>query len=312
MDSFWVAVRVVVPMAIMMGIGILLRVGKIAERDTMKKVDKISFNLFLPMLMFSNTFDTDFSQISGGYILYGIGGSFLLFLIAIFVIPRFEKNPPSAAAMGNALIRANYMMYSTAIATNLYGDADLGVIMLLGAITIPFTNALSAIVLEVARSGKANARQLLLAIIKNPLVIAAAIGLTINFSGIQLPDIIVGVVDDIAGLATPLSFLSLGVSLNFESIAGNKKRLGAGPGLPRHGAVRPAGAVLRTSRGVQLSHGGGNGRGSGACRSDGHFPHHLLSDHHFYLGPGPQRRGAAVTGIFSFTCFSFDTFPGMG
>ena len=228
MDSFWVAVRVVVPMAIMMGIGILLRVGKIAERDTMKKVDKISFNLFLPMLMFSNTFDTDFSQISGGYILYGIGGSFLLFLIAIFVIPRFEKNPPSAAAMGNALIRANYMMYSTAIATNLYGDADLGVIMLLGAITIPFTNALSAIVLEVARSGKANARQLLLAIIKNPLVIAAAIGLTINFSGIQLPDIIVGVVDDIAGLATPLSFLSLGVSLNFESIAGNKKRLAVG------------------------------------------------------------------------------------
>ena len=228
MDSFWVAVRVVVPMAIMMGIGILLRVGKIAERDTMKKVDKISFNLFLPMLMFSNTFDTDFSQISGGYILYGIGSSFLLFLIAIFVIPRFEKNPPSAAAMGNALIRANYMMYSTAIATNLYGDADLGVIMLLGAITIPFTNALSAIVLEVARSGKANARQLLLAIIKNPLVIAAAIGLTINFSGIQLPDIIVGVVDDIAGLATPLSFLSLGVSLNFESIAGNKKRLAVG------------------------------------------------------------------------------------
>ena len=53
MDSFWVAVRVVVPMAIMMGIGVLLRVGKIAERDTMKKVDKISFNLFLPMLMFS-------------------------------------------------------------------------------------------------------------------------------------------------------------------------------------------------------------------------------------------------------------------
>lgn len=226
MDSFWVAAKVVVPMALMMGIGVLLRVGKIADRDTMKKVDKISFNLFLPMLMFSNTFDTDFSQISGGYILYGVAGSFLLFLVAIFVIPRFEKNPPSAAALGNALIRANYMMYSTAIATNLYGGADLGVIMLLGAITIPVTNALSAIVLEVARSGRADGKKLLLAIIKNPLVIAAAIGLTINFSGIQLPDMIVGVVDDIAGLATPLSFLSLGVSLNFQAIAGNKKRLG--------------------------------------------------------------------------------------
>lgn len=228
MDSFWVAARVVVPMTIMMGIGMLLRIAKITDRPTMKKVDKISFNLFLPMLMFSNTFDTDFSKISGDYILYGIAGSFLLFLFAIFVIPRFEKNPPSAAAMGNVMIRANYMMYSTAIAANLYGDTDLGVIMLLGAITIPFTNALSAIVLEVARAGKANARQLALAIVKNPLVIAAAIGLTINFSGITLPDMIVGVVDDIAGLATPLSFLSLGVSLDFGSVAGNKKRLAIG------------------------------------------------------------------------------------
>lgn len=228
MDSFWVAARVVVPMAIMMGIGMLLRIAKVTDRPTMKKVDKISFNLLLPMLMFNNTYDTDFSKISGDYILYGVAGSVLLFLFALFVIPRFEQNPPSAAAMGNVMIRANYMMYSTAIATNLYGDADLGVIMLLGAITIPVTNALSAIVLEVARAGKANAKQLLMAIATNPLVIAAAIGLTINFSGIQLPDMITGVIDDIAGLATPLSFLSLGVSLDFSSLAGNRNRLAVG------------------------------------------------------------------------------------
>lgn len=228
MDSFWVAARVVVPMAIMMGIGCLLRVWKITDRPTMKKVDKISFNLFLPMLMFSNTFDTDFSKIRGDYIVYAVAGSFLLFLFALFVIPRLIRKPPAAAAVGNALIRANYMMYATAIAKNLYGDADLGVIMLMGAITIPATNAMSAVLLEVARSGKADFKKLLMAIVKNPLVIAAAIGLSINFSGIRLPDMIVGVVDDIAGLATPLSFLSLGVSLNFESIAGNRKTLALG------------------------------------------------------------------------------------
>lgn len=228
MDSFWVAARVVVPMAIMMGIGMLLRITKVTDRPTMKKVDKVSFSLFLPMLMFNNTYDTDFSKISADFILYAVAGSFLLFLFALFVIPRFEKNPPSAAALGNVMVRANYMMYSTAIATNLYGDADLGVIMLLGAITIPVTNAMSAIILEVARAGKASPAKLLKAIVTNPLVIAAAIGLTINFSGIKLPDMITGVIDDIAGLATPLSFLSLGVSLDFGTVAGNKKRLAVG------------------------------------------------------------------------------------
>lgn len=254
MDSFWIAARVVVPMALMMAIGILLRVGKITDRDTMKKVDKISFNLFLPLLMFNNTYDMDFSQISGGFIFYALIGSTILFLIAIFLLPRLIKRPPSAAAVGNALIRANYMMYSTAIATNLYGDADLGVIMLLGAITIPYTNALSAIVLEVARSGKANGKKLLLAIVKNPLVIAAAIGLSINFLNITIPDIIAGVIDDLAGLATPLSFLSLGVSLNFASIAGNKQELSIGLILKLlvFPAVFMSGALLLGFRGMEL------------------------------------------------------------
>lgn len=254
MDSFWVAARVVIPMALMMGIGILLRVGKITDRDTMKKVDKISFNLFLPLLMFNNTYDMDFSQISGDFIIYALIGSTILFLIALFLIPRIIKEPPSAAALGNALIRANYMMYSTAIATNLYGDADLGVIMLLGAITIPFTNALSAIVLEVARSGKANGKKLLIAIVKNPLVIAAAIGLSVNLLKIAVPDIIAGVIDDLAGLATPLSFLSLGVSLNFATIAGNKKALSIGLLLKLlvFPAVFMSGALLLGFKGMEL------------------------------------------------------------
>lgn len=254
MDSFWIAARVVLPMAIMMGIGVLLRVGGVAQRDTMKKVDKISFSLFLPMLMFANTYDTDFSKISGGYILYGVAGSTILFLVAVFLIPRFEKNPPSAAAMGCAMIRANYMMYSTAIATNLYGDTDLGVIMLLGAITIPFTNALSAIVLEIARAGKASPKQLLLAIAKNPLVIAAAIGLSFNFFKIPLPDILEGIVDDIAGLATPLSFLSLGVSLDLKSVAGNKKRLGISVFMKMvlFPVIFLGGALLLGIRGMEL------------------------------------------------------------
>ena len=87
-----------------------------------------------------------------------------------------------------------------------------------------------------------------------PLVIAAIIGLTINFSGITLPDMIVGVVDDLAGLATPLSFLSLGVSLDFSSIAGNRKRLAYGLLLKLivFPVIFMTGAVLLGFRGMAL------------------------------------------------------------
>ena len=52
MNSFLVAARVVVPMALMMGVGVLMRLTKITDQETMKKVDRMIFKLFMPLLMF--------------------------------------------------------------------------------------------------------------------------------------------------------------------------------------------------------------------------------------------------------------------
>ena len=54
MTSFWMAAQVVVPMAIMVGIGVLLRIFRVTDADTMKKVDTLIFKLFLPALSFYN------------------------------------------------------------------------------------------------------------------------------------------------------------------------------------------------------------------------------------------------------------------
>lgn len=53
MESFLIAVRVVVPMAIMVGIGVLFRIFKIADAPTMKKVDNMIFKVFMPRCRFT-------------------------------------------------------------------------------------------------------------------------------------------------------------------------------------------------------------------------------------------------------------------
>lgn len=219
MESLLMAVQVVLPMTMMVGIGVLFRIFRIADGPTMKKVDNMIFKVFMPMLSFYNIYKTDFSQLKNlGYILYGAAGLLILFLAAMFLVPKFVKPMPTAAAYGQALFRSNYLIFGAAVAESIYGEGNIGFVTLLGAVAVPMYNALAAILLEKARHGNASTKKLLLAIAKNPTVIATAIGLSVNFLGIRVPDLILGVAKDLSGLTTPLSFLSIGVTLSLGAV----------------------------------------------------------------------------------------------
>ena len=72
--------------------------------------------------------------------------------------------------------------------------------------------------LEKARNGAASPQKLLVAIARNPTVIATILGISVNMLGIVLPDLILEVVQDLSGLTTPLSFLSIGVTLKLGQV----------------------------------------------------------------------------------------------
>ena len=213
------ACQVVIPMAIMVGIGMLLRTVNLTDEPTMKKVDKLIFNVFMPMLSFYNIYKTDFSKLTNvGYIVFGCGLLTLLFIGSMVIVPKFVKPMPTAAALGQAIFRSNYLIFGAAVAESIYGAGNFGMVTLLGAVAVPMYNAQAAILLERARNGNASPKKLALAIIKNPTVIATVLGISVNLLGIVLPVLILDVVQDLAGLTTPLSFLSIGVTLKLGAV----------------------------------------------------------------------------------------------
>ena len=220
MESLLMAVQVVVPMAIMVCIGVIMRICKVADAATMKKVDNMIFKVFMPTLSFYNSHKTDFSKLNTiGYLLYGVAVLLVLFLIAMTVVPKYVKPRPTAASYGQAIFRSNYLIFGAAVAESVYGAGNIGIVSLLGAVAVPLFNAQAAILLDTARQGTASTKKLLLAIAKNPTVIATVMGLAVNFSGIVLPELVLGVVEDLSGLTTPLSFLSIGVSLSLGAVS---------------------------------------------------------------------------------------------
>ena len=223
MESLIMAARVVIPMAMMVGIGAVLRIVKLADEPTMKKVDKLIFNVFMPMLSFYNIYKTDFTQLTQvGYIVFGCGILTLLFIGCMVIVPRLVKPMPTAASLGQAIFRANYLIFGAAVAESIYGEGNFGKIALMGAIAVPMFNALAAVLLERARNSTASPRKLLLAIAKNPTVLATILGILVNLTGLVIPVLVLDVVQDLAGLTTPLSFLSIGVTLKLSQV--EKKR----------------------------------------------------------------------------------------
>lgn len=228
MESLLMASHIVIPMAIMVGIGMILRIVNLSEEITMKKVDKLIFHVFLPMLSFYNIYRTDFSKLTQvGYIVFGCGILMLLFIGSMVMVPKLVKPMPTAASFGQAIFRANYMIFGAAVAESIYGPGNFGMVTLLGAVAVPLYNAQAVILLERARNGNASAKNLMLAIAKNPTVIATVLGVGINLMGIVLPEIILNVVQDLADLTTPLSFLSIGVTLKLGAVE-KKKYLSSG------------------------------------------------------------------------------------
>ena len=229
MNSFQVAARVVVPMAMMMAVGILMRLTGVTDRPTMKQVDQIVTKVAMPLMMFQNIYTTDFAQFRGaGYFLYGAAGLLLVFLFCITVLPKLMKEPPRAAAMGQALLRPNYILFGNAVAESLYGADNVGIVILMGAFTVPFFNALSVILLEFGRNSTASPGKLAKSILKNHIVLAAIIALAMKLVKLELPAMAEEVVFDLAALATPLSFLSLGVSLDLAAVGRNRRPLTLG------------------------------------------------------------------------------------
>lgn len=229
LNSLLVALEVVLPMALTMGVGALVRTVGIVKREDMGSVDTLIFKVLMPCLLFKNIYHIDFSSNfyhrEVAYTCIGIG---LVFLVAVILPPRLVKDSRQAASIGQAVFRCNYVLFGVAVTESIYGKGNAGLTALLGAIVVPVTNALSIVLLEMARNQQASLKKLLRAVLSNAMVIAAILALCLKLLHIELPPFVLSVVEDFAGITTTLSFISLGVGLNLKELRQNRRPMTIG------------------------------------------------------------------------------------
>ena len=226
MQALSIAFHAIVPLFLIIALGFgVKRLGWIGPEDV-RRFNKVCFYTFMPVMLFYNIYTSDFShEVRLPYALFVVGMALAMILLAFLITLAAEKTPERRGVMIQAAFRSNFVLLGLPIAEELLPNANFGVTALMIAIVVPIYNMMSVVVLEYFRGGKPKLGEVLLAVIKNPLIIASVVGLLMKALHITLPDVLVSFAGKMNSAATPLILMLLGASFEVRHIARYKKQL---------------------------------------------------------------------------------------
>lgn len=226
MNSFFLAVSVVLPLLIYMIVGMLIRRLGILTEEHLKAMNKMIFRIMIPLALFFNVYRADIrSAVHPGLCLYVLCCVIIIFLLLWKFTERWEKDAPTAATMVQGMYRSNFVLFGSAIAVSLCGADGQAAIAALAAVVVPAFNILAVILFEMTKGGRIRIRKLILEIFKNPLVDAGILGILVSTAKIRFPELLITPLETIGDVATPLALVVLGGLLSAKSISAHKWHL---------------------------------------------------------------------------------------
>ena len=232
MQALSIAFHAIVPLFLIIGLGYAVkRLGWIGAAEV-KRFNKVTFYTFMPIMLFYNIYTSDFSQpVRLSYVLLTVGMALAMVAVSFVVVLCTEKMPQRRGVMIQAAFRSNFVLLGLPIAMELLPEGNFGVTALMVAVVVPLFNVFSVIVLEYFRGGRPQVGEVLLAVVKNPLIIGSLLGLLAVATGFTLPEVLASFAGKMCTAATPVILLLLGASFETRQLAVYKKELAICVGL---------------------------------------------------------------------------------
>ena len=226
MENIILAFKVVFPILVYISLGYFFKSIKLYDTKGIKVVNDLVFKLFLPCLLFYNIYTTKVDEILNiPFIIYAISFVVIMFIILMVTVPFFIRDNSKCGVFIQGIFRSNFVLFGLPVSTTLLSEGNAGLTSLSIAFIVPLYNVLAVICLERFRKNKVNFWAIIKGILKNPLIIASALGVVFLVLDIKMPDFCGNVVRDLSRVATPLALVGLGGSFTFSAIKGNTLKL---------------------------------------------------------------------------------------
>ena len=213
---------------VMVAGGILGKLGFL-PKEFCKASDKLTFKVTLPIMLFLDMADVDMAHdFEPKFILFCFGAT-LISILVIWALARiFMRDKTIIGEFVQASYRSSAAVLGVAFIQNIYGDAGMAPLMILGS--VPLFNIFAVLILMIESPQEQHEAprpaQLLYGVITNPILLGIIAGTIFSLLPVELPVIAEKTLDSLASLTTPLALLSIGAS--FEGPKALKK---AGPTL---------------------------------------------------------------------------------
>lgn len=223
-ENLRITAECVLPVVLLIALGMLIRHVKWLDQKGIDQIDKISFNLLIPMTMFKNVYNSDFrAAFDGRLITIAVGVTLLSFGVALLLACLKEKEGARRGSLAQSIFRNNCLVLGLPILTAMYGEGELTRYALILAFVIPINNVLAVVMLFVFTSYDISFGKLIRRVVTNPYILFIGAGLLINLSGIHLPQAVAKCVSDLSAAASPIALISLGAVLRLSAVKNDMK-----------------------------------------------------------------------------------------
>ena len=255
LQNFIICVNAVIPSAIYLIIGIILRVTGVLNDKEVKKFTHVVFVTLYPFIMFDNLYGKNIAENMDARLgIYAVVFTALQFAASWLFVCKIEKSNYERGSMIQALYRSNYVLMGFPIAINLFGKGNITAVAIIMILVVPFYNISAIILFETFRGGKVDFRQMLKRILTNPIIDGGIAAFIVVILGINLPQPIVNTVGTLSDATAPIAMILLGAALNINGFSSDRWRIAVCTigKLVVFPAIGIAGAVFLGIRDVQL------------------------------------------------------------
>jgi predicted permease len=228
MENLLLSFQVVAPLMIYMIIGVLLRRTGVVDERVMRGANNIVYYVTLPLMCYRAIAASDISAMfDTPYLLYMAAGILALYALAALFVPVLCKENKRRGVLILGVFRSNDAIFGLPVAAALLGADHLGLMSVTISMSVPLFGILAVVAMERYRGEQVRFGQVLLRMIKNPLLIACFAGFVVNLLNIKMPDVVQKPIDSLAAVTSPLAFILLGGTISFAAVKKNRAAITA-------------------------------------------------------------------------------------
>ena len=257
MENLIFSLNATVPIFLLMILGLLFhKIGWIDDVFA-QKMNKFVFVVPLPVLVFSDLATVDFHEVwNMKFVLFCFLATFHSITLVSFMSLGLKER-----ALRGEFIQASYRssaaLLGIAFIQNIYGNAGMAPVMIIGS--VPLYNIMAVLVLSLFKPGQSGLDKAVLkrtakGIVTNPIILGIVAGLLWSALGLKMPHIMQKTVTNIGGVATPMGLMAMGATFDIKKAFAKgegediRKSDTIGEEMCYYAEKMPDGTVLRVSR----------------------------------------------------------------